>query len=88
MKTITIELPDGLALPGAGSDEDLAPEIRLAAAIHWYSRGKISQARASEFAGITRQAFLEALHRAEVPASQVTAEELAEELGLGPPTGR
>jgi predicted HTH domain antitoxin len=88
MKTITIELPDGLAVPGASSDEELAREIRLAAAIHWYSQRRISQARASELAGVTRQAFLEALHQAEVPASHATAGELAEELGLGPPTDR
>ena len=80
MKTITIEVPDDTALPFAASDAELARELRLAAAIFWYDRGMISQGKGAEIAGLSRADFLDALFRANVSASQVTIEELKEEL--------
>ncbi len=80
MKTITIEVPDDVLLPFANSDEHFARELRLAAAIFWYERGKISQGKGAEIAGLSRADFLDALFRAQVPACQVTIEELKEEL--------
>ncbi len=80
MKTITIEVPDDIALPFAESDEQFARALRLAAAIYWYDRGLISQGKGAEVAGLSRADFLNALFRAKVPACQVTIEELKEEL--------
>jgi len=59
-----------------------AAEMRLAAAIHWYSQGMISQGKAAEIAGLTRVRFLDELYRRQVPAMQVTLEDLREELAL------
>ncbi len=64
------------------SPEEFAREMRLAAAIHWYSRGSISQSKAAEIAGVSRAAFLEALAREEVEACQVTTDELRREVEL------
>ncbi len=36
MKTITIGIPDDMPLELAASDEDLARQLRLAAASFWY----------------------------------------------------
>ena len=58
MKTITIEIPDDLALPDSPSDEDLARELKLAAAIKWYREGRISQGKGAEVAGLSRAEFL------------------------------
>ena len=58
--------------------------MRVAAAIHWYRREVISQGKAAEIAGLSRREFLEALFREQVPACQVTIEELAEELKSWP----
>ena len=80
MKRIAIELPDDAITEEWGSDEEFARELRRAAAIQWYSEGKVSQSRAAELARLTRQGFLEALARAEVPATQATIAELADEL--------
>ena len=80
MKTVTIEVPDDTILPFAGSDEQFARELRLAAAIFWYDRGMISQGKGAEIAGLSRADFLDALFHAKVPACQVTIEELKEEL--------
>jgi predicted HTH domain antitoxin len=54
--------------------------MRIAAAIQWYHQTLISQAKAAEIAGLSRADFLDALFRANVPASQVTIDELKEEL--------
>jgi predicted HTH domain antitoxin len=88
MKTITIEVPDNLPLAISESEEDLPGALRLAAAIQWYSQGLISQSKGAEIAGLTRADFLDALFHAKVPASQVTPEELAEELGIAPKADR
>jgi len=80
VKTITIEVPDEMTSLGGGTDEQFARELRLAAAIFWYERGMISQGKGAEIAGLSRADFLDALFRAQVPACQVTIEELKEEL--------
>jgi predicted HTH domain antitoxin len=64
--------------------EEFAAEMRLAAAIHWYSQGLVSQGKAAEIAGLSRAELLEELHRRKVPAIQVTVEELEEELAREP----
>jgi predicted HTH domain antitoxin len=80
MKTITIEIPEELPLEIAASEEDLAREFRLAAAIYWYDRGLISQGKGAEIAGLTRSEFIDALSAAHVDVLQVTPEELRAEL--------
>ncbi len=82
MKTITIDLPEDVDLPVTSTDEDFARALRLAAAIFWYDRGLISQGKGAEIAGLTRTEFIDALGRAQVPACQVTAEELKEEVAF------
>jgi predicted HTH domain antitoxin len=83
VKTISIEIPDSLTPLEWGSDEAFASELRLAAAIQWYSQGVISQGRAAEIAGLDRTSFLLALGRAKVDAFQITDEALKEEVERG-----
>ena len=54
--------------------------MRVAAAVQWYAQGIVSQGKAAELAGLTRSEFLEELYRRRVPACQVTAEELTDEI--------
>jgi predicted HTH domain antitoxin len=60
--------------------QEFAREMRIAAAVQWYAQGIISQGKAAELAELTRADFLEELYRRKIPACQVTAEELAEEI--------
>ena len=76
---VTIELPEGAFSILRISPEEFAREFRLAAAVKWYELGRISQSKAAELAGLSRQAFLEALSRFEVSPFQVTLPELEEE---------
>lgn len=83
MRTIALEVPDDLADVLGGSDEELAREIRVAAAIEWYREGLVSQGKAAEIAGLSRTRFLLALGRAKVDAFQITEAELEQEVERG-----
>lgn len=58
-------------------------ELCLAAATHWYERGRISQERAAQVAGLSRAQFLEALSRTKSDAFVVDFEDLKRELKHG-----
>ncbi len=77
---ISIELPEGAFSALRISPETFVQEMRLAAAVKWYEVGMISQSKAAEIAGVSRQKFLEVLSRFNVSPFQVTPEELAQEL--------
>jgi predicted HTH domain antitoxin len=53
--------------------------MRLAAAVKWYELGLVSQGKAAEIAGVTRQAFIDSLARFQVSPFQVTPDELVQE---------
>lgn len=57
--------------------------MRLAAAIHWYERGQISQEKAAQIAGLDRTDFLAALAREGVDVFHVDIDELKKELDRG-----
>ncbi|QEH31803.1 hypothetical protein OJF2_02680 [Aquisphaera giovannonii] len=80
MKTITVEVPDDLDRVVAASEGDLPGALRLAAAIQWYSQGRISQGKGAELASLTRAGFLKALAAGRVDALQVTPKELDAEV--------
>jgi len=61
MTRVTLELPDEVFSALHKSPDDFVRELRLAAAIHWYSRGEISQEKAAYIAGMDRTDFLNAV---------------------------
>jgi predicted HTH domain antitoxin len=77
---LTVELPQSVFSALRSSPEEFVQEMRLAAAVKWYEMQKVSQSKAAEIAGISRQAFLEALARFQVSPFQTTPEELLQEL--------
>ena len=76
---VTISLPESAFSILRASPEEFARELRLAAAVKWYELGRISQSKAAELAGLSRQSFLEALSRFQVSPFQATPHELEEE---------
>ncbi len=84
MAQVLVDFPPSVFSALRKSPEELATETRVAAAIHWYSQGTISQGKAAELAGLPRASFLEELHRRRVPAVHVTLKELEEELAREP----
>lgn len=65
------------------SPDEFANEMRLAAAIHWYKRGQISQEKAAQVAGMDRTDFLLALAREGEDAFVVGFADLDRELKRG-----
>ncbi len=65
---------------------DVERDIRLAAAVDWYVKGLLSQGRAAELVGLSRSEFIQELGRRGVPTTNITADDLRDELtSLGEP---
>lgn len=82
MTTLTMQLPEGVLSALRRSPDEFVKEMRLAAAVHWYSRGEMSQEKAAEVAGLDRTDFLMALARLKVDAFVVDFKALKRELEL------
>ncbi len=79
-RTVCMEVDDEVLLGMNKSPEELAGEMRLAAAVKWYEIGTISQERAAQLSGMGRAAFIDALSRFGVSPFQETAEEILDAL--------
>ena len=79
MPTVTMDLPEDIFSALRRSPEEFAREMRLAAAMLWYSRSMISQEKAAEIAGLNRAEFLRALARNEMDAFVVDFADLQRE---------
>ncbi|WP_295438136.1 UPF0175 family protein [uncultured Thiodictyon sp.] len=85
MPTLTLAIPDSALSALRRSPSELGRELKLAAAIHWYGRGLMSQERAAELAGMNRRDFLHTLAREGVDVFAVDDDSLARELGIDEP---
>jgi predicted HTH domain antitoxin len=83
MIQIQINLPESAFSILRSTPDEFAQELLIAAVVKWYEVGMISQSKAAEIAGISRQAFLQALDRFGVSPFQTTLEELTEEVSRG-----
>ena len=80
MGKITIELPEGVFSAVRRSPQEFVQEMRIAAALLWYSQGEISQSKGAEIAGTSRARFIDELARRRIPLVQATLDELREEM--------
>jgi predicted HTH domain antitoxin len=83
MVTVTLNLPEDVFSTLRRSPEEFVRELRLAAAIHWYSRGEVSQEKAAHIAGLDRTDFLLALAREKTDVFVVDFEDLRREINHG-----
>lgn len=83
MPRVTLELPEEVFSALRRSPEEFARDLRLAAAIHWYQRGEVSQEKAARIAGMDRTDFLAALARERANAFVVDFDDLKRELERG-----
>jgi predicted HTH domain antitoxin len=83
MMEITLQLDEDVLAALRRSPEEFARELRLAAAIHWYERGELSQEKAAAVAGLDRTDFSHALAREGADAFVVDFTDLSKELERG-----
>lgn len=81
MTTLSLEMPEAAFSALRKSPPEFVLQMRLAAAIHWYARGEISQEKAALIAGLDRADFLSALAAERVDVFEVDIESLRRELG-------
>ena len=82
-RVVSLEFADSVFSALRLSPEEFGHELRLAAAMHWYERGRISQETAAHVAGLSRAGFLRELARTKCDAFVVDFEDLERELRLG-----
>ena len=87
MTALTLAIPDSALSALRRSPTEFGHELKLAAAIHWYGRGLMSQERAAELAGMNRRDFIHALAREGVDVFILDDEGLARELGQAEGSG-
>ena len=75
MPTIAIDVPEGALSALRLSPAEFVKEMRVAAALRWYSHGELSQSKAAEIAGTSRAEFIDELAHRRIPVVQVTADE-------------
>lgn len=80
MTELAVSIPDNLFGSLRKAPHELAKELRIAAAIHWYQQGLISMGRAAETAGMDRPEFLAELARRKIDVFVIDEEDLEREL--------
>ena len=78
MHTMTLDMPEEVFSVLRRSPDEFLREMRLAAAMHWYAKGLVSQEKAAEVAGLDRTDFLLALAREQIEAFPVDLAQLTE----------
>jgi predicted HTH domain antitoxin len=82
MTIVEQTIPQGLLSVLRLAPQELARELLLAACIQWYRQGLLSQSKASEVTGLSRQEFLYELSRRNISVVDLTADELSSEVAL------
>lgn len=80
---VTLELPVEALSALRRSPEELGPEMRVAAAIHWYTQDQLSMEKAAMIAGLNRRDFILEMARRKVEVFKIDREDLERELGRG-----
>lgn len=83
MTEITMHLDEEVFSTLRRAPDEFVREMRLAAAIHWYERGEISQEKAAQIASLDRTDFLLELARRGENAFVVDFDDLKKELQRG-----
>lgn len=79
MKAIEIEYPEAWTAVIGSSDEAIARDARMAAAVKLFEIGRLTSGQAAQLAGLSRVAILPACPQWGVPAVAWDAEEVAGE---------
>ena len=79
-KTVDVSVPEGFEETISTTEEEVADQVRLMAALKMFELGKLSSGHAAQLAGRTRAEFLEACGRYRVSVFNYSPENVGEEL--------
>lgn len=83
MTTVSITVPSSVLAALRRAPHEVAAELKVAAAIHWYQQGVLSMERAAQTADMSRPEFLQELARRRVDVFVVDDDDLSLELDGG-----
>ncbi|MBI2566789.1 MAG: UPF0175 family protein [Candidatus Schekmanbacteria bacterium] len=87
MTKVEVELPEEALHSLRATPEELAREMRFAAAVHWYHQRLISGSKAAQITGMRHLEFLDELARRKLTVLDSDVDELEQELDRGWATG-
>lgn len=79
-ETLTIRISTNARQMLNRTPEELARDLRLYAALMMFRLGKLSSGAAAELAGVPRVMFMDLCAEYDIPVSQITPEELCQEV--------
>ena len=77
---LPIHLPSEIRSMLNRTPDELARDVQLYAALMLFRLGKLSSGAAAEMAGIPRVAFLDLCAEYDIPVSQITGDDLRQEM--------
>ncbi len=80
---VNVYIPEEIRLMLNRTPEELGRDVRLYAALMFFWLGKLSSGAAAEMAGLPRVMFLDLCAEYGIPVTQITPDELAQELADG-----
>jgi predicted HTH domain antitoxin len=81
-KVLTVYIPGEIRQMLNRTPEELSRDMRLYTALMLFRAGKLSSGAAAEMAGLPRVMFLDLCAEYDIPVSQVTGDDLRQELAL------
>ena len=80
MEKLTVEIPETIRSALKRTPDEMVRDMRLYTALMLFRQGKLSCGAAAELAGVPRVLFFDLCAEHDIPISQITPEELAQEL--------
>ena len=77
---VTVRIPGGIQQMLNRTPEELGRDLRLYAALMFFRLDKLSSGAAAELAGVPRVMFLDLCAEYDIPVSQITPDELRQEI--------
>jgi predicted HTH domain antitoxin len=80
VETLTMEIPETIRHALKRTPDEMARDMRLYTALMLFRQSKLSSGAAAELAGVPRVLFFDLCAEHDIPVSQITPEELTQEL--------